>query len=399
MKTPVSSEEKNPWVDSFKFEGKTYRIFKREPSKDAVWYVHFQKFGKRYLRSLDTNIKETAVGNAKIIIGAVKESKWAVVDALKGRRDVAALGEVFDVYERVAEVKERTATNNISALAIMVRTALGDDGLDVRRQSCGILTADLVRRFRAGWIDDELEDEEEISAKRTANSYIGQARSVFARHVLPDYESAGLKLPDLREFMDAPKFRKVGKIEYNAPSDDLISKTFAELEMLKDEDRAVYLAICLAVGAGLRKGEIYQARWNWFVQRGGRAFVRGDKLTKNNQKLDGIIMSDWWARIVKCSPGAGTEVGDAFVLEGTKHERQDEVFRRVGLWMRGLGWETQKTTHEFRAYVGSQVCSKYGLEAASAFLRHADLRTTKNFYMRYLKTQDIDVSFVAQAAG
>jgi integrase len=247
--------------------------------------------------------------------------------------------------------------------------------------------------------------------KRSANSYLGQARSIFGKHTLEFYEDAGLVLPpreQLREFLEAPKFRGVGKTqrEYNAPSDSVIKATFAGLDELKVSDPAAFLAICLAMGAALRKGEIMECRRSWFVSRNGRMWISGPMVTKNGDPLEVPMLSEWWARIepVIGPPvqGIGQAAGDGevkraearapddFVLPGSVTERE-RVFRRVGPWMRSMGWQTQKAIHEFRAWVASKIADKYGLEAARQYSRHEDARTTQNCYGRYRTVREIDL--------
>jgi integrase len=387
--------------DSFKFEGRTYRLFKREQSKDANWYVHLQRRGLRYLRSLDTNVKENAIANAKVIIAAIKGENWETLESTKLHRQVATLGEVYAVYLAIDdERKSRTAKNNTLAMNALVRAVF--PGKDPAGVSTAELTGQFVRAFKSAIDDEEDEDElEQQRAKRTANSYLRQARSIFAKHVLEHYEDAGLKLPDLRGFMEAVGFRKVGKSEYNPPGPELIRETFKRLDGdLRKEDAAAYAAICLACGTGMRKGEIGKAEWGWFQPReDGSVFIKSNRIAKNGTVIDVPVLSAWWKRLQAIRAeqlAAGGE--QSFVLPGSSTERSSEVFRRVGAWMRKLGWKTEKTIHEFRAYVGSKVAEEHGIEIASAFLRHADLRTTKQFYMRYQQMRQIDVKDFSAAA-
>jgi integrase len=403
--------------DWFKFQGRDYRIFKREDSRDASWYVHFQRRGRRYLRSLDTNAKETAIARARVLIEGVRSENWALVDGTKLKRAVACFGEVYQVYRQHAdERKAKTTAGNIGALNGILRMVFGCE-VDPEGLSTSVLSGQLVRQYKckveegtpsAGTGPTELQ-----RAKRSANSYLGQARSIFGKHTLEFYRDAGLVLPDreqLREFLEAPKFRGVGKSqrEYNAPSDAVIAATFGALDALKVADPPAFLAICLAMGAALRKGEIMECRRSWFVSRNNRMWICGPMVTKNHDdRLEVPILSEWWARmegLVKAEPTAvgGNAVGngemkraearapDDFVLPGSVTERE-RVFRRIGPWMRSLGWKTEKAIHEFRAWVASKIADKYGIEAARQYLRHEDARTTQNNYGRYRTVMEIDL--------
>jgi integrase len=377
--------------ESFKFEGKTYRLFKREESKDANWYVHFARNRMRYLRSLDSNVKEVAIRNAKVLISAVKSEHWDTVESLALRKSWPTVGEVCEVYEKHPDERQlSTVKHNILALRKILKVALHReevDDLDV-----AVLTAELVRKYKREaevLHEDESDPLAEQQWKRSANSNLQQARSLFAKHVMVHYRDEGLKMPDMRGFMEEVRFRNVGKVDYNPPADELIDETFKRLDgELRLEDPAAYAAICLACGTGMRKKAISQARWSWFQQRDGRAYMRSDVLGKNKRVIDLPVIEEWWRRLQairaeQLSIANGDP--DPFVLTGHQTERTEDVFRRVSAWMRKLGWKTEKTIHEFRAYVGSKVAMEFGIETASMFLTHADITTTLRFYGRYMK--------------
>ena len=61
-------------------------------------------------------------------------------------------------------------------------------------------------------------------------------------------------------------------------------------------------------------------------------------------------------------------------------ERAKLVKRDFADWMRKVGWTTEKACHELRKIRGSEWYTKRGLEVACAWLRHADLSTTKRYY-------------------
>jgi integrase len=388
--------EKAVYTAIFKFEGKNYRLFKREPSKDANWYIHFVRRGKRFLRSLDTNVKENAIGNAKAIIAAVKAEHWETLESLTLRSKCATIGDVIEVYERHPDERQpATMKGNVLAIRRVLRIALGREDVDGLKTT--VLTGELVRKYKVAVETlhkaktDALDEQQ---WKRSANSNLQQARSLFAKHVLVHYRDEKLKIPDVTEFMEEVRFRNTGKVDYCPPSDDLIAETFKRLDALKETDREAYVAICLACGTGMRKKAIGQARWSWFQQRNGQAYMRSDVLGKNKRVIDLPVIDEWWRRLqaVRAEQLGRSENSkeiDPFVLSGHMSERTEEVFRRVSAWMRGLGWKTEKTIHEFRAYVGSKVAMEFGIEAASMFLTHSDITTTLRFYGRYMKLNGV----------
>jgi integrase len=255
--------------------------------------------------------------------------------------------------------------------------------------------------------EEDLDDDGERRARGTANSTLNQAKSVFTAAAMQLYKDRGLEVPDVEPFRLEAPLRGAAKKNYCLPDDLLIERTFTELQRLglgtwsgrltiaPADQKEMFRAICLAVGAGLRKSEINRATWRWFVERGGRPWLRTGLITKNKDGIDMPILQEWWARLKALRPEGSTE--DSTVLVDPKQQ----VYVNIGQWMAELGWQTQKKLHEFRAYVGCQVAEKHGIETASLFLRHGDIRTTQRYYGRYLKLRVIDVQVgeVAPAAA
>jgi integrase len=81
------------------------------------------------------------------------------------------------------------------------------------------------------------------------------------------------------------------------------------------------------------------------------------------------------------------------ILQGTPTDLANNIFRAVGEWMRGLGWQTKKTNHALRAYAGSQIAMRYGMFEAQSWLRHASVQTTETHYSYFVnafRPADID---------
>ena len=395
--------------EPFTFEGRSYTLFKRG-GEEANWEIDFWFSKRRHQQSLGTPKRALALTRAKNLIAQVKAERWGVVAPRPAPLEVARvcspLSAVIKVYEAAApglELAPKTVKGAVSSLRVILATALGVDRAAVWERSADVISAKLVRDFMAATLkaagaddeDDELSvDERAQRTKRTANSYVNQARGIFTARMLNRYSECGLVLPEegVRGFNSEPLFGKVGKGDYHAPPADVIEKTFAELEGLRASDRNAYLAVCLACGTGMRRSEVAHARWDWFSAGEDGARVKSDRQTKNGQFISLPVLDEWWERIAPLRPTDQARLTD-YVIEGTATERGDDLFRRVGVWMRGLGWRTQKTFHEFRAYVGSQIAMdpRYGMEIASLFLRHHSVDFTRKYYLRYVKLNRIDL--------
>lgn len=413
---PENATEPTAYVDHFNHEGRSYRLFKRKKTKEAPWYLYFEHNHQRIPRCLETNIKEIAIARARPIISAVKGQKWKeLAAAVAGTRirqsDFSTLTEILAVAAQNPEGLE-SINKSISAFRCVFRAV---HGADFEKLPASSINAALVSRYRKHLLGDKEDEDpsaditkrlEKRRKKITGASYLRQARSLFSTHMLEHYKNAGLKLPlaTIDEFRKAQGFRHV-IIEYHSPSDALLVQTFQQLDRLwhpgpgriRAKRRAMYTALCLACGAGMRKSEIARAKWSWFQQRDGSVWVKSDALAKDGNPIDVPVVLDWWPRLQQIHAWqlAQGHSPEAYILPGTKTERSEEVFRHVSAWMRRLGWKTEKTIHEFRAWVGSKVAEKFGFHIASLFMRHKDEQTTRRYYGRYVKLKNIKLEGLA----
>ncbi len=439
----------------FKFEGKKYRLYKREPGTDAPWYFSLQRNGQRYYRCLDTNLAENAIPKAKAMITAAKGAAWEEFLGKTALRQTihCTRPQLYKHYREYPNLRPSKTTRELNIHAL--------------EEICGpgiaLPNGDTVWN----WKQKILEKASAESALqggsaparhrqllRSANSRLIQARSIFTNDLLSYYKrQAKLELPKTIEaFLKEPKFPsdETGKTDYWPPSDPTIAATFKSLEQLAPPvavrqhpdggasvptshpglsqpplrhsqnggedrgevalispsspspqggrapapDRNLYLAVWLALGFGLRKSEITAAKKNWFQEINGILYCAGDELAKNNRFPRVRCQLGAWDKI---APHIADLADDAPVLTGTETERNDDVFRRISHWLKGLGWKTQKAIHEFRSYAGCQIAmgdrtGPVDLRSAQEFLRHANITTTENFYLRYLRSQVKEVA-------
>jgi hypothetical protein len=389
----------------FTFEGRSRTIFTRTEDPFAPWYIRIKKDGADSWVNLGTHAKSTAEQNARDLLRASRNEKSEETrEALRQRkkRTEATLGQVVEAFEEwPSGPSSSTRSDYLWALRSMVQTIYGKTP-EWTTHPAAILDADFVFKYRTAImrkLDEEEADDRDIqSAMRSGNSVIRQARALFGPELLQYYRiEAELELPDLAPFRTASPFKGVVKKDYQQPDDGLIARTFEELEKTRDTHPDRYKVCWLALGFGLRKGEIAAARTDWLVAVGGRIHLElrsviqkngtESPVTKNGQANPRIPISNGaWERLqrVKSWPG-GHFIG------GCKSYRIDDVFRETNEWLRSLGWETQKGIHELRAYAGCQVIMRDGLLAGSQWLRHERVETTQKFYGRYIQTKVSDV--------
>jgi integrase len=268
------------------------------------------------------------------------------------------------------------------------------------------LTRDLVFRYRQAVQANAAgeDDARRTQLCRSANTTLRSARALFSPHLLEHYRIiANLTLPDLSGFRDAPGFRGVSKDDYRIPSDDLVRATLADLEATRLTHPDRYAAVWLALGFGLRKSEAAAVRAGWFVRLNGRLHLelrevvqpgtpgQTNTATKNGSISPRIAVANGaWEHL---APIVALLPPDRHVLApaGTDTYRADALFDEISTWLRGLGWETQKAYHEFRALAGCWVAMRDGLLVARDWLRHSSVTTTERHYGRYVRTCASDV--------
>lgn len=373
------------WVRRFKVDGRTYRIFKRVPSKDAPYQLRCEIYGRLLKRSLGTNNGATAEAIAAKLIRKARERRWDAIDLTRARaiNAVATIGEIIAAYRNLTTglIAERTQRDNISSLRLLVKRGLeremDETSIDALRTS--ELTSKLIRDFKRVSARDGSNAEDPESAKRSVNSRLRQARSVFTKEMLTAYYAdRELLLTDLKPFLTEPGFR-AAKAKYVPPDDQLMQQMFSSLRQFRRADPFAYLAWLLSYGCGLRRGEIAQLKWSTLVEKDGAGILQLSARQKNKRQADVPVPRRVWALLKVFRKHATGE----YVLPSPREDsklRGQNIFRRVYSWMRSHGWTRRKCLHEMRKYLGYRVRQQFGLEAAQGMLRHENQSTTEDYY-------------------
>lgn len=382
---PESIQTSDP--DKFTSDGMTFR------RRGKKYIVRIKFRGKeRFLTLADT--KAESIRAAKLARKEIREGRWAEFrnsTQLRADHPKTPLSELYKHYRAYpGGLSAHTKEKNIQALDRILRVARPDAGaLHIED-----LTGDLLWNWKQEVLkSSNLENEERgIQLRRSANSNLRQARSLFAKHALEWFErEAKLHIPEtIAGFCQESAFKRVAKLDYHAPADIVMGNTLQALEVLsKREDLSadelnLAKAAWLAIGFGLRAGEIGRAKNADFQRINGDVFFRPIWRAKNKRIPEIGVQLDAWKRL---GPWVETQPADAYVLAGTDTERTSVVFRRLSDWMRGFGWQTTHHCHELRAWAGCQIAEKHtqGLLAAQAFMRHSSYGTTQKYYGHHLR--------------
>jgi integrase len=349
-----------------------------------------------------------ARAKAQAHIRALEMGAVDLVDAeFRRRADAASIewptvGALLIAHERLSagHIRPNTAHSYRLQLLNVLRTAGHAEPASVTLDTIGAHTAGAyLRAVLAAAQGENATGRRLAQMKRSADSTLLAARCLFNPVMRRAYAEAGVAIPpSVAEFCAAPDFCSATKREYQEPPDHIIAATFKSLDEQRTQNPNLYVAVWLALGFGLRKSEISGVQVRDFQTFNGQLCLvlrevwvarRRYDVTKNADELPRVPVSNGaWEHLAPFL--AGRLPGD-YLLSGVhKSARMEYTFRAVSEWMRGLGWGTQKTVHEFRAFAGCQVARRDGIEAASKWLRHSSIVVTQQSYGRYLKPRITD---------
>ena len=409
--SPDQNESVQAPVDSaktestkFKYDGRSYKLTKRkgrEHERDAPYQVIFKFGGKVRFHSTRTNIIAVAKKRAIAYIATIKAGKWEDAAQMQSKSPkptkVPTFGEIAEVYQPhdgtpgIAGTTEDTARNNVWAMGKILKTVLGVQDpetvpLSKFDKMLAVKFQDEMARESCERSDKDEETQRFVRdrALNSSKSVILQARSLFnTKSELPaKYAERGLPIPAcVQEFMTA-KLRGKDKQqhEYLPPPDAVIQRTFKEIEKLKDVVPQTYIAFWLACGCGLRRKEIFRARWEYFILRDGQPWFSGG-IGKNGQTIEVPVQKRAWENLKPLRQEEGPCLGVDATMEYARH---------INGWLTAQGWRTEKKLHELRAYVGSLIYIKDPV-AAMKFMRHSSIKITEKFYARYGKVKTPNV--------
>ena len=368
----------------FRYDGKTFILYKRSPAADAPWYFRAWTGGLAKQMSLGTSAEAPAIAQAKLLIDAAGKDKLAEVRAVITGRPLVAQKEYCDIetylnaYENMPSGKNSAASRHCAVLTVRRLLAAMPcpptrmDGLKA------MFDAAAARASRA--IEAVADNGRKQSMKRTFNSTIAYAACVFSEHAVY-FLKEKLELPDFAELRQQLKFLKFNDAkkttnEFNPPVQSVLDATLAGwLTLPRNEFIAVGMALC----CGARRGEIRDfADWSWFEMHGGHLWVnaRTGNFKDRTDVLRAQVVEPFYSLMMKRVKAEKWDAAGGRMIQGN----HSEFDRNVSEWMEKLGWDTRLKLHSLRAWTGSLIYMKFGADAACKFCRHSDKKTTLESY-------------------
>jgi integrase len=393
-------------------DGKTVEI--------PMWQVRLFHAGREGWFNLDTPNQAAAAGKARDTYVFLKANGWEAAlakfkpESTASPRLNVTIGDYLQAVKETGYLQPRTFLNYQNCLRTIVSEAFGVrsseskydyrsggnekwvgriDGIRLERVTPIKVTNWQRRRVKeAGNSPVAI-----ASAKRTVNSYVRCARSLFSKEIRKRLKGVQLpgKLPfDEAELFESGSMKYVSKINVHT----LIA---AARNDLKREEPEVYKAFLLGLFAGMRRTEIDLAEWemidwqnnvikleetNWLHLKtqdsAGEITVDSEVITELREFMDRSKSRFIISSVITWKNGKKklTRTRPARNDSPRAYYRCEPVFTRLNEWLRSKGIKANKPLHEMRKEIGALIATEHGIYAASRFLRHSDITTTARHY-------------------
>ena len=381
--------------------------------------------GRRMTFSLGSSNKESAAVSAagiyRDLLSLGVEGALAKHRPQKAPKElrVATVGEWIAAAKAVAGVNEATFNQYAASLRKIVGDIISVKKTDSRfgpksggaakyrasidATSLELLTLASLRKWRMEYVKNAKNPAQQGSRMTSCNSTIRQARSLFSgviTHCLPD-----LLLPSPRPFeipndlkrakgKDNPLFFPRQNSRYLSKVDPrkLLQKG---KEDLKTKEPGAFLAMLLALGAGLRRGEIDGLKWNQIDFQNATIRVEvteSASLKTQDSKGEVDIDPELASALKRLKETAKAKSTDYVIPSDSKkdkvrgprswgqHYRANSAFDTLSTWLRANGVSAKKPIHELRKELGALITQEHGIYAASRALRHSNVAITAAHY-------------------
>jgi integrase len=249
------------------------------------------------------------------------------------------------------------------------------------------LTVEMIETWRADFIKrGSVNPIKEKSARVSANSFIGRARSLFGADTIARVRDL-VEIPNPIPFAGV-KVEKVRVPRYRSTFDmaALLESARQELATSKPEQFKIFL---LGAMAGLRRNEIDKLQWAAFRWNEGVIRIQATEFFRpKSRESEGDVLVD--PELMEIFRGYHARRRGEFVIESDsapdnskpyEHYRCHREFVELIGWLRSKGVVSRTPLHTLRKEFGSQINARYGLTAAQEMLRHADVAVTAAHYV------------------
>lgn len=368
------------------------------------WYARIQYAGRRGTVGLGTNDQQEAARRAARLYRAIQTTGWqaalAVLDPERANpQNTTTVGGYLSACEPLFDGRKITWIGYAYAIRKIAREiARGRDAEPEKYDpfhKTWQVEADTIKLSALSPIAVEKWKREcialaggnpiqQLRAKRNVNSFLLNARTLFGKKMtrrLREHQIAAVPNP-----FDGVDLEKTGSVKYvsTITAKDLLREAKAELEP-KDPD--AYKIILLALGAGLRRGEIDMLCTTQldFEQSQIRVMNTEHFQTKTDESQDTVYVDPGLLdELKKHIDGSGLFVIAPNIAPAANrapgYYRCDDVLKRVTSWLRAHGITGAMPLHTLRKEFGSLVNAATDIHTASRQLRHTTIKMTAAVY-------------------
>ena len=310
----------------------------------ANWCVRFQHKGKRTCRSLGTADYRLATQRAKHLVTSVRQHGWTGVVTLPTSQGGLSIPALLEQYHRSAVSRGLRPRSIAHACKDLSRVA---------RETGARRVCDLTPAALQNWIRD-------CGLKPiTLRSILKNAGSVFARGSLQAMGMSDLQNPFAR--LVRPK---MDREPFLAPPRSWIMQLMQRgMKELSGDPR---LAFVLALGAGLRWGEIISLTWEEVQRQSVR--VAASKAKGRRSRI--IPIGRTVREVLNPARGQGPVI----------RTDSKEVHEALCAWLRAQNVKDAKPIHYLRKCYGSLAVGDHGIFVASKLLGHSSIALTASTY-------------------
>lgn len=258
------------------------------------------------------------------------------------------------------------------------------------------VTPERITQWRVRHVQAAGNPLEQNSARVSAASVIANGKALFSKKVLAHLK---LTLPSPLPFAGVDR-GKLPRARYRSKV-NIEELTKAAYSKLKDTQPEVFKIYLLALGAGLRRGEIDCLTWAQFDFQKRTLSIEVNQYggTKTDSSAETIDLSTDVAAYFEAERERSKS---EFVIESAvdpkahskhwNHYRCGGHFRALINWLRSQGVTDRTPIHSLRKEFGSLINQEFGIFAASAALRHSNIGITRTHYVDRRQPISLDVS-------
>jgi integrase len=399
------------------------KLFKRTTDE---WQVQVGYAGRQERFPLKTANADEAAGKAKDIYLSLHAVGWDetlakfkpwIVEA-KPKAESITVGQYLQAYQAVATIKPTAFTSyerkfhklvadimDVAATKKEKHDYYNGASEQYRRKidaaPLSAITPERVAQWRVEYIKQAGKNPAQQNAARvSAASIIRNSKSLFSKKYLPLIK---LPLPSPLPF-DGITLGKLPRNRYHSTINPVLLVNLAAQDLrdgVKQERPArrnlpvpmdpqeVYKVFLLAIGAGLRRGEIDKLTWGQFDWTAGTIRMEVNEY--------GGLKTESSAEVIDIGPQLASYFKDQFAksksdyvigsapVEGEPEHwesyRCEKHFRDLIAWLKSKGVTSRNPIHTLRKEFGSLINKQFGIFAASAALRHSKISITRDIYV------------------